>query len=77
MKHKTIKIYGINLKIKDSYKNPRQKITTNIDLENYKFVKDINTQTKIELSTLYDNMIFLIRNNPDILERYLKAIEEY
>ena len=77
MKHKIIKIYGIDLKIKDKYKNPRKKITTNIDINNYKFIKDINSQTNIEMSSLYDNIIYLVRENPDILERYIKAIEDY
>ena len=77
MKHKTIKVYGINIKIKTKYENPRKKITTNVDIENYNFMKDINKQTKIELSTLYDNLIYLIRNDKDILEKYIKAISEY
>ena len=77
MKHKIVNMYGVDFRIKDKYENERKKITTNIDLENYNFVKDINIKTKIEMSSLYDNLIFLVRTNPEILTQYLKLIKEY
>ena len=77
MKHKIVNMYGVDFRIKDKYENPRKKITTNLDIENYNFVKEINAKTRIEMSSLYDNLIYLVRTNPEILTQYLKSIKDY
>lgn len=77
MKHKIVNMYGIDFKIKAKYENPRKKITTNLDMDNYNFIKDINIKTKIEMSSLYDNLIYLVRNDETILAKYLESIKDY
>ena len=76
-KHKIINLYGVDIKIKDKSITTRKKITTQIDIKNYEFIKDIHTQSNIEMSILYDNLIYLVRNNPSILKQYLNMVKNY
>lgn len=76
-KHKIINLYGVDIKIKDKSINARKKITTQIDIKNYEFIKDIHTKSNIEMSILYDNLIYLVRNNPSILKQYLNMVKNY
>ena len=76
-KHKIINLYGVDIKIKDKSISNRKKITTQIDIKNYEFIKDIQTKSNIEMSILYDNLIYLVRNNPSILKQYLNMVKNY
>lgn len=76
-KHKIINLYGVDIKIKDKSITTRKKITTQIDIKNYEFIKDIHTKSNIEMSILYDNLIYLVRNNPSILKQYLNMVKNY
>ena len=57
-KHKIINLYGVDIKIKDKSITTRKKITTQIDIKNYEFIKDIHTKSNIEMSILYANLIY-------------------
>lgn len=76
-KHKIINVCGVDIRVKDNNVGTRKKITTQINMDNYKFIRNIHNQSKIELSTLYDNLITLVKNNPDILKIYLKQVQDY
>jgi hypothetical protein len=76
-KHKTINVYGVDIKIKTKFETPRRKTTTNVDEELFSFIKDIGKMTNREISSCFDCMILTIRDNPDCLKKFIKTLEDY
>ena len=72
-------INGIEVKCKQDYlsKGDRQGVNLNVRCDLYQNFKNLSKATKIPMSVLMDNILLMIENDEELLDKLLKDCRDY